>query len=227
MASGRFISYVRVSTARQGASGLGLAAQQDAVRAHLNGGDCVLLREFVEVESGKNDRRPQLTAAIAECRLTGSTLLIAKLDRLSRNAAFLMRLRDEGTKFIAVDMPDANWLTVGILALVAQNEREAISARTKAALAVTKARGKVLGGYKGGPMVDGTLGVKARQAKAMAFREGVLPVLTEMRDRGLSLRECVAELETRGVQTPRCKGWTAGLVSRLLKADEEATAEQI
>lgn len=216
MATGKFISYLRVSTERQGRSGLGLEAQRKGVTDYLNGGDWTLLREFVEIESGKNNARPQLVAAMAECRLTGATLVIAKLDRLSRNAAFLMGLRDAGTKFVAADMPDANALTIGILALVAQNEREAISSRTKAALAVARARGTILGGYRGGPVVDGSAGVRARQARAGAYAATVRPVLDEMRTRGLSLRQCVAELDTRGVQTPRGGSWTPGLVSRLL-----------
>ena len=216
MASGRFVSYLRVSTARQGQSGLGLEAQRQAVAEHLNGGSWSLLREFVEVESGSRNDRPQLAAAIAECRLTGATLVIAKIDRLSRNAAFLIGLRDAGIAFVAADMPNANALTVGILALVAENEREAISARTKAALAAAKARGTVLGGYRGGPLVDGRRGVKARQDRSKAYARTVLPVIIEMRERGLSLRQCVAELQARGVQTPAGGAWTAGLVCRLL-----------
>lgn len=221
MATGKFVTYLRVSTDRQGKSGLGLEAQRKAVADYLNGGAWTLLREFVEVESGKRNDRPQLAAAMDECKLTGATLLIAKLDRLSRNASFLIGLRDSGTKFVAADMPDANRMTVGILALVAENEREAISARTKAALQASKARrekdGRApLGGWRGGPKVDGRLGVKALQARATAYAATVRPVLTEMRDRGLSLRQIVAEVEARGVQTPRGGAWTAGLVSRLL-----------
>ena len=218
MASGRFISYLRVSTARQGLSGLGLEAQRAAVRDFLNGGDWALLREFVEVESGGKNERAQLAAAMAECRLTGATLVIAKLDRLSRNAAFLIGLRDSGVRFVACDMPDANALTVGILALVAENEREAISARTKAALVAAKARGTVLGGYRGGPAVDGSKGVAARQERATAYAATVRPVIDEMRGRGLSLRQCVAELKARGVQTSQGGQWTASAVSRVLKA---------
>ena len=216
MTTGKFISYLRVSTVRQGQSGLGLEAQRQVVEDYLRLGDWPVLREFVEVESGGRNDRPQLAAAMAECRLTGATLLIAKLDRLSRNAAFLIGLRDGGIRFVAADMPDANALTVGILALVAENEREAISARTKAALRAAKARGTVLGGYRGGPVVDGAKGVLARQERARRYVAAVGPVIVEMRDRGLSLRECVAELVARGVQTPAGGSWTAGLVSRLI-----------
>src|SRR3954451_13181762 len=133
VATGRFISYYRVSTARQGQSGLGLEAQKAAVRAYLDGGDWQLVGAFTEIESGKNNDRPQLAKALAECRLRNATLVIAKLDRLSRNAAFLLNLKDAGVDFVCADMPDANKLTIGIMALIAQNEREAISARTKAA----------------------------------------------------------------------------------------------
>jgi len=129
---------------------LGLEAQRAAVAAHLNGGTWTLLDEMVKIESGKATAdRPQLARAMALCRLTGATLCVAKLDRLSRDAHFLIGLDEADVDFVAVDMPNANRLTVGIMALVAQQEREAISARTKAALAAAKARGTKLGGYRG------------------------------------------------------------------------------
>src|SRR5712672_3644636 len=133
MAEGKWISYLRVSTARQGRSGLGLEAQRHAVAEHLNGGDWKLIKEFVEVESGKKSARPKLAEALAACRLYGATLIIAKLDRLSRNAHFLLGLRDAGVDFVAADMPNANRLTVGIMAMVAEEEGRMISANTKAA----------------------------------------------------------------------------------------------
>ena len=145
MADGKFVAYYRVSTAQQGHSGLGLDAQRDAVMRYLSNGGWPPLAEFTEIETGKGanalDRRPQLQAALAYARKHKATLIIAKLDRLSRNAAFLLTLRDSGVRFLACDMPEANDLTVGIMALVAQQEREAISRRTKEALAVAKARG--------------------------------------------------------------------------------------
>src|SRR5215208_2042297 len=140
MAEGRFIAYHRVSTAQQGRSGLGLEAQRQAVADYLNGGRWELLREFTEVESGKRADRPELAKALAACRVHRATLVIAKLDRLSRNAGFLMNLRDAGVEFVCADMPAANRLTVGIMAVVAEAEAEMISARTKAALAAAKAR---------------------------------------------------------------------------------------
>ena len=127
---GRFVSYLRVSTERQGRSGLGLEAQRESVAQYLNGGRWKLLGEFLEVESGKRSDRAQLAAAIERCKLTGATLLVAKLDRLSRNLHFLTGLRDSGIRFRAVDNPDANELTVNILASVADAEGKAISRRT-------------------------------------------------------------------------------------------------
>ncbi len=140
MAEGKFVSYLRVSTAKQGTSGLGLEAQRAAVDSYLNGGRWSVIRELVEVESGKRADRPKLAEALALCRLHGAVLLVAKLDRLSRNAAFLFNLRDAGVKFIAADMPEANELTVGIMAVVAEGERKAISKRTTEALAAAKIR---------------------------------------------------------------------------------------
>src|SRR3954466_11564912 len=145
MANGRYVSYLRVSTDRQGRSGLGLEAQRKAVEDFLNGGRWDLMAEFVEVESGKRDDRPKLTEALGLCRLHNATLVIAKLDRLSRDAAFLLGLQKAGVRFMAADMPEANELVVGIMAVVAQAERKMISTRTKAALAAAKARGVRLG----------------------------------------------------------------------------------
>src|SRR5215207_5058697 len=145
MSKGRYVSYLRVSTDRQGRSGLGLEAQRKAVADFLNGGRWDLIAEFVEVESGKRDDRPKLAEALALCRLHNATLVIAKLDRLSRDAAFLLNLQKAGVRFVAADMPEANELVVGIMAVVAQAERKMISARTKAALAAAKARGVRLG----------------------------------------------------------------------------------
>ena len=143
--SGKFVAYYRVSTDRQGKSGLGLDAQREAVTSYLNGGSWQLVQEFVEVESGKRADRPQLAAALAACRKHKAKLVIAKLDRLSRNLAFVATLMESGVEFVAVDNPHANKLTIHILAAVAQHEREMISERTKAALAAARARGTQLG----------------------------------------------------------------------------------
>jgi DNA invertase Pin-like site-specific DNA recombinase len=144
-AARRFVAYYRVSTDRQGRSGLGLDAQQKAVTDYLNGGAWELVGEFVEVESGKKSDRRQLARAVDACRKHKARLVIAKLDRLSRNLAFVATLMESGVEFVAVDNPHANKLTIHILAAVAEHEREAISERTKAALAAAKARGKRLG----------------------------------------------------------------------------------
>jgi DNA invertase Pin-like site-specific DNA recombinase len=155
MAQGKFVAYYRVSTAKQGRSGLGLEAQQEAVRAYLNGGSWQLVAEVVEVESGKRNDRSKLAEALRLCRLHGATLIIAKLDRLARNVAFISNLMESGVEFTAVDFPQANRLTVHILAAVAEHEAKAISTRTKDALAAAKARGVRLGGDRGNlPAVD-------------------------------------------------------------------------
>jgi DNA invertase Pin-like site-specific DNA recombinase len=148
--SGKWVCYLRVSTDRQGQSGLGLEAQRKAVLDFRNGGQWKLADEFVEVESGKRSDRPQLAAALA-CKRLKARLVVAKLDRLARNVAFISRLMERGVEFVAADMPFANKLTIHILAAVAEHEREAISARTKAALAAAKARGVKLGGRASPP----------------------------------------------------------------------------
>src|SRR3954469_13848107 len=149
MADGKWISYLRVSTDRQGKSGLGIEAQRNGVAEYLNGGNWKLVKEFVEVESGRRTDRPMLAEAIKACRAYGAKLVIAKLDRLSRDAHFLLGLEKAGIDFVAADMPNANGLTVGIMAMVADEERRMISRRTKEALAAAKARGVKLGGNRG------------------------------------------------------------------------------
>ena len=206
---GRYIAYLRVSTERQGRSGLGLEAQRAAVLAYLKGETPA--GEYVEVESGKRNDRPKLGEALAACRLTGATLLIAKLDRLSRNAHFLLGLQEAGVPFQAVDAPHADRFTVGILALVAQREREMIAERTKAALAAAKARGVILGGFRGALPPAG-LGAAASTAAADEFAQMVAPMVKEAVAAGKSLRAIAGELSARGVRTPRGGDWTATAV---------------
>src|SRR5215471_18532908 len=183
MAEGKFVSYLRVSTARQGKSGLGIEAQRNAVEDYLNGGNWKVVKEFVEVESGKHADRPQLAAAFQLCRLIGAKLVIAKLDRLSRDAHFLLGLEKAGVDFVAADMPHANRLTVGIMAMVADEERRMISKRTKDALAAAKRRGVKLGGYRGT-----TLTAKAREA-------GRAVLVEKAKARAADLAETVKELQ--------------------------------
>jgi DNA invertase Pin-like site-specific DNA recombinase len=224
VAMGRFVAYYRVSTAKQGRSGLGLDAQREAVRAYLNGGNWTLLAEHTEVESGKVDDRPELTNALHTCRLTGATLVIAKLDRLSRDAHFLLGLEKAGVEFVAVDMPNANTLTVRLMAVIAQEEREMIAARTKAALAAAKARGVTLGGWRGGLVVDHRAGTQALEDRARAFADGVGPMIAEMRERGLSLRQIAAAMAARGIRTSRGGAWSADVVRQVLIRNDSSGA---
>ena len=218
----RLVAYERVSTARQGASGLGLAAQRHSIDAFATARGAEVLARFTEVESGKTANRPELTRALHLARVTGATLIIAKLDRLSRNAAFLLALRDSGVRFVAVDLPEANDLTVGIMALVAQAEREAISRRTKEALAVAKARGVKLGNPNGASSLKraGKGGVALRvavAANAEAFARDLAPVIADIRTGGsTSLRAIATELTARGIRTRRGGVWQVSNVKGLL-----------
>ena len=218
----RFVAYERVSTARQGASGLGLEAQRNTIDAFAAARAAEILARFTEVESGKTANRPELTAAIQLARLTGATLVIAKLDRLSRNAAFLLTLRDSGVRFLAVDMPEANDLTVGIMALVAQAEREAISRRTKEALAVAKARGVKLGNPNGAAALRraGKGAVALRQAvsaNARLHATDLAPVVADIRAEGhLTLRAIGRQLGQRGMLTRQGGQWHVSNVRNLL-----------
>lgn len=220
--SPRFVTYLRVSTKRQGQSGLGLEAQRAACANYISGvgGELPPHAEFVEVESGKKSTRPELRKALDLCRVTGAVLVIAKLDRLARNAAFLLSLRDSGVDFVAADMPQANRLLVGIMALVAEQEREMISERTRAALAAAKVRGVKLGGDRGGRASQAAqaAGTAARQAKADAFAARLAPHVKAAQDGGcMSLRQIAAYFEERGIVTPTGRTvWTPRAVANLL-----------
>ena len=219
----RFIAYERVSTARQGASGLGLEAQRHSIDAFAASRNAEVLARFTEVESGRNPDRPELTKALHLSKITGATLVIAKLDRLSRNAAFLLTLRDSGVRFLAVDLPEANDLTVGIMALVAQAEREAISRRTKEALTIAKARGVRLGNPNGAAALKraGKGGVALRAAvvaNADRHAEDLRAVVEDIRAQGLvSLRAIAAALNERGMMTRRGGRWQVSNVGNLLR----------
>jgi DNA invertase Pin-like site-specific DNA recombinase len=213
---GKFVAYYRVSTDQQGTSGLGLEAQRSAVKTYLDGGPWRLVAQHTEVESGKRADRPELAKALAACRKHKAKLIIAKLDRLSRNLAFIAALMDSGVEFVAVDNPHANKLTIHILAAVAQHEREAISERTKAALAAAKARGKKLGGPRLAQARKKSLA--ARSAAADAFAANVRPIIEQIQASGVSsLRGVAKALNARGVRTARGSEWTAVQVNNVLE----------
>lgn len=233
MSQGKFVSYLRVSTSAQGRSGLGLEAQREAVRAFLEtrGGQEALVEEVQEVESGKRSDRPNLAEALRLCRLHRATLVIAKLDRLSRDAAFLFNLEADlkrmNLRFVAADMPDANELTIHIMAVVAQAEREMISARTRAALQAAKARGVKLGGTKTPVASAGARGrqnsIVVRQERAQERAGDVSKIIEELRASGLtSLRQIAKGLNGRGIPTARGGEWSAVQVDRVMKLAQHA-----
>src|SRR6056297_63149 len=218
----KLVAYERVSTARQGKSGLGLEAQREAIEDYANSKGGAILARFTEVESGRKNDRPELEKALLLARITGATLVIAKLDRLSRNAAFLLTLRDAGVSFVACDMTEADDLTVGIMALVAQQEREAISRRTKEALAAAKARGVKLGNPNGAAALrragkGGEALRRAVTANADAFAADLASVVRALQEAGhTSLRSLAAELNARGMRTRRGGRWHVSNVRNLL-----------
>jgi DNA invertase Pin-like site-specific DNA recombinase len=218
MAHGRFVSYLRVSTDRQGKSGLGLSAQRKAVDDFLNGARWELIEELIEVESGKNDNRPKLAEALSRCRLHNATLVIAKLDRLSRDAHFLLGLQKAGVRFIAADMPEANEMVVGIMAVVAQAERKMISERTRAALAAAKAQGRRLGTPRNlrNSETGRTKSLANRRAVAKGRAADLLPILNEIAAGTVTLRQMAAELNRRRVPAARGGAWSAVQVKRVL-----------
>lgn len=204
MASGKFIAYYRVSTVKQGLSGLGLEAQRSAVAVYLNGGEWVVLAEYQEVETGKGsdplDKRPQLRAALAACKKSGATLIIAKLDRLARNVHFVSGLLEAGIDFVAADMPHANKVMIQMHAVMSEWERDQISTRTKAALSAAKARGVVLG--KAGPE-NLRPNIEERKLAAKAFAEKHRSILLAMKSQGLSQRMMVKELNVLGIKATK------------------------
>lgn len=220
MASGKFVLYLRVSTARQQASGLGIDAQRKAASDFLNGGKWSVVGEFVEAESGKRADRPELAKAIEACRLYGAKLLIAKLDRLSRDAHFLLGLEKAGVEFVCADMPNANRLTVGIMAMVAEEERRMIAARTKAALAAAKARGTALGGFRGYVLTeaDQAASREALAAKGQAQVARLAPTIREIQAAGITSATGIAKaLAERGIPTARGGAeWTTVQAQRVL-----------
>lgn len=215
MATGKFVSYYRVSTQRQGASGLGLDAQRESVRQYLNGGDWEVVGEYVEVESGRksDQHRPQLAAALAACKKEGAKLLVAKLDRLARNVHFVSGLMQAGVQFVAVDLPEANDLTLHVMAAFAEHEAKRTSQRTKDALQAAKARGVQLG-------TSGLSNLKSnleqRQKAADDFALKLRGPIEGMQARKLSQRAMVAELNLVGVKTAKGGEWQLSQLQRLI-----------
>ena len=208
----KYVAYYRVSTKRQGQSGLGLEAQQKLVQPYAD----QIVHSFTEVESGKVDARPQLDAALALCAETGASILIAKIDRLSRDAAFLLALRKSGVEIVAADMPNAGTLEFGIRAVFAQHEREEISKRTKDALAAAKARGVKLGSPN--PRAGALASAAVRREKSAQASEKALPIITSLRDAGASLRAIASKLNDAGIKTALGGKWYAASVSNVLNA---------
>ncbi|PTV94418.1 resolvase-like protein [Rhodobacter aestuarii] len=217
----KIVTYTRVSTDRQGRSGLGLEAQEAAIAAYAAANAAQIVGAFTEVESGRNNARPQLRAALKLARVTGAKLVIAKLDRLSRNAAFLLNLQESGVDFVACDSPTATPLTIGILALVAQDEARAISERTKAALKAAKARGQVLGNPNGAEALrragkGNGASCEAQKAAALTRAHDLADVLQDVEAQGhATLAAIAAELNRRGIKTARGGMWHASSVANV------------
>ncbi len=216
MAEGRFVSYLRVSTDRQGRSGLGLEAQRETVRLFLNGGDCQLVDEFVEVESGRSSDRPELAKALAQCRVMGAALVVANVSRLTRNPDFMSRLVEAGVEVRFCDLPKiegpAGRFMLRQMLAVAELEAGLISERTKKALAAAKARGVKLGGDRGSLRIANHKGREIsreiRVKKAAARRADLQPILAEIRASGAtSLGQIAKALNERGIRTPRGTEW--------------------
>lgn len=206
----RFVGYYRVSTERQGRSGLGLEAQREAVSGYIAQTGGVLLDAYTEVESGKQHQRPELHRALAECRKRKAILIIAKLDRLARSVHFISGLMESGVDFVAVDNPHANKLMLHLLAAFAEHEREAISERTKAALAAAKARGVQLG-------ANGRRLAERHKQAADAFAREVGESLSVLEQQGLSLAGIARSLNERGVPTVKGGRWHPQTVQRILQ----------
>jgi DNA invertase Pin-like site-specific DNA recombinase len=218
----RAVAYYRVSTEAQGRSGLGLEAQRSAVTGLCQARDWEIVAEFTEIESGKRNTRPQLAAALRRARVLGAKLVVAKLDRLSRDAEFTLRVRNSGVDFACADNPDINRLTIGLLAVINEDERERISDRTKAALAAAKARGVKLGNPNGAaPLLRAGRGnadaVRAVQAQAAERAREYAEIIEDVQASGVaSLAGIARELNERGIVTPRGGRWHASSVKNLL-----------
>ena len=224
MAQGGFIAYYRVSTGKQGKSGLGIEAQRQAVANYLNGGNWRIVAEFVEVESGKRSNRPELDKALAAARLRQVPLVVAKVDRLTRSVAFLSRLLEAGVDVRFADLPMIEGATgkfmLQQMAAIAELEAGMISKRTKDALAAAKRRGVKLGGDRGARLTakQRALGRAVLQEQARSRALDLKPVIEELQASGaVSLRAIAAALDERGIPTARGGQWSATQVMRLLE----------
>ena len=213
----KYIAYFRVSTKQQEASGLGIDSQKSIVTAFINESD-TLIAEYTEIESGKRNDRPELLKAIEHCKADGAVLLIAKLDRLSRNAGFILALRDNNVDFKCCDMPDANRFTIGIFALLAEQEREFISNRTKAALAEKKRQGAKLGKPENLTEAARARSLEVRQKKALnnSNNQRAKAMIKSLNGSGQSLRQIAEVLNNSGFKTSRGKEFRAEQVKRLM-----------
>jgi len=214
----QFVTYYRVSTTRQGASGLGLDAQRQTVAQYLSGSVRTTVGSFTEVETGKGsnalEKRPQLRLALEMCKKTGATLLIAKLDRLARNVHFVSGLIETGVDFIAADMPNANKVMIQMHAVMSEWERDQISERTKAALAAAKARGVVLGAT--GPANLKPCNDQSASKRHWSSASGCAPYLMAMVAQGLTRRGMVERLNVLGIKAPMGGAWSLGQVQRTI-----------
>jgi DNA invertase Pin-like site-specific DNA recombinase len=219
----KIVTYIRVSTEKQGQSGLGLEAQRAAIAAYAKTANAVTIAEFREVESGRNNARPELEKALRAARGHGAKLVIAKLDRLSRNAAFLLKLQDSGANFTACDMPDASPFTVGIMAVLAQQESKMISDRTRAAMQAAKERGQVFGNPYGAAALrragmGNTASRRSATLKADHHANDLKDVLEDLETSGITTLSGIAKtLNKRGIRTARGGKWHASTVANLRK----------
>lgn len=217
----KIVAYQRVSTAKQGVSGLGLEAQQAAIAAYAKAANAITVAEFTEVESGRNNTRPALAEALKKARIHGAVLVIARLDRLARNAEFLLHLQGGSVPFVCCDMPDATPLTVGIMAVIAEAESKMISARTKSAMQAAKVQGRTFGNPNGAEALR-----RAGKGNGASCAVQAQAALTRATDLAETLQDIIAaghttlraqanELNRRGITTKRGGKWHASSVANL------------
>ncbi|MEX0938324.1 MAG: recombinase family protein [Pirellulales bacterium] len=225
----KLVAYYRVSTKKQQSSGLGMEAQRECVSRHAAQHNAEIIATFTEVESGKNSDRPELQAAVDRCHVTGATLIVAKLDRLSRSVAFTSKMMESGVKFVCCDMPAATDLTIHILAAVAQQERQATSERTKAALQAAKQRGVLLGSHRpghwdgredqrqAGQRSGGAAAATTNRKLALQHKSRMMPVIQPMIDEGLTHTEIARRLNAKDCKTRWKRPWSRAAVKHVVE----------